>query len=79
MCACVCARVIECGHVLSNRRYLNAYGTFQDAHTLLTVNRRNKEKTITAEKFVIATGGTPSFPLPCVTISRFHPICTCQA
>lgn len=45
-----------------NVTYLNAYGTFQDAHTLMTVNRRNKEKVITSEKFVIATGGRPSFP-----------------
>ncbi|XP_068207855.1 thioredoxin reductase 1, cytoplasmic [Palaemon carinicauda] len=42
--------------------YVNAYATFVDAHTLHTVDRRGKEKAITADKFLIATGGRPRYP-----------------
>lgn len=42
--------------------YLNAYATFVDDHTLKTVDRRGKEKTITADKFLLATGGRPRYP-----------------
>ncbi|KAK7063284.1 thioredoxin reductase [Halocaridina rubra] len=42
--------------------YLNAYATFTDPHTLKTVDRRGKEKIITADKFVLATGGRPRYP-----------------
>jgi len=41
--------------------YLNAYATFEDEHTLKTVDRRGKEKIITADKFLIATGGRPRY------------------
>lgn len=42
--------------------YLNAFGTFVDPHTLSTVDRRGREKTITADKFVVAVGGRPRYP-----------------
>lgn len=45
--------------------YLNAYGTLVDAHTIKTVNKRNKEDTITARYIVIATGGRPAYPDDC--------------
>lgn len=43
-------------------KYLNAYGTFVDAHTMKTVDKKGKEATITAQTFVIATGGRPLYP-----------------
>merc|ERR1719318_311877 len=42
--------------------YINAYAKFTDPHTLHTVDRRGKERTITANKFVIAVGGRPRYP-----------------
>jgi len=42
--------------------YVNAYGTFTDPHTLKTVDRRGREKTITSNNFIIATGGRPRYP-----------------
>jgi len=42
--------------------YVNAFAKFTDAHTLHTVDRRGKERTITADKFVIAVGGRPRYP-----------------
>ncbi|XP_071514079.1 thioredoxin reductase 1, cytoplasmic [Panulirus ornatus] len=42
--------------------YLNAYAEFMDSHTLKTVDRRGKEKVITADKFILATGGRPRYP-----------------
>ncbi|XP_042872148.1 thioredoxin reductase 1, cytoplasmic-like [Penaeus japonicus] len=42
--------------------YLNAYATFVDEHTLKTVDRRGKEKTLTSDKFMVATGGRPRYP-----------------
>jgi pyruvate/2-oxoglutarate dehydrogenase complex dihydrolipoamide dehydrogenase (E3) component len=41
--------------------YLNAYGTFVDAHTIRTVNKKNEESIITAKNVVIATGGKRSY------------------
>lgn len=45
-----------------NVAYINAYGTFVDAHTLKTVNKRGKETTITADKIILAPGGRPRYP-----------------
>lgn len=45
-----------------NVTYINAYGSFLDPHTLNTVNKRKQVKVITSDKFVIATGGRPSYP-----------------
>jgi glutaredoxin len=42
--------------------YLNEYAEFVDAHTLKTVNKKGKEKTLTSDKFIIATGGRPRYP-----------------
>eukprot|EP00730_Choanoeca_flexa_P019547 TRINITY_DN9554_c0_g1_i1.p1 TRINITY_DN9554_c0_g1~~TRINITY_DN9554_c0_g1_i1.p1 ORF type:complete len:501 (+),score=142.90 TRINITY_DN9554_c0_g1_i1:42-1544(+) len=42
--------------------YLNAYGTFVDAHTIHTVNKRGKEATITADQIILAPGGRPRYP-----------------
>lgn len=42
--------------------YLNAYSTFIDSHTLKTVDRRGKEKIVTADKFLLAMGGRPRYP-----------------
>lgn len=42
--------------------YLNEYAEFVDDHTLKTTNKKGKEKTITAEKFILATGGRPKYP-----------------
>jgi pyruvate/2-oxoglutarate dehydrogenase complex dihydrolipoamide dehydrogenase (E3) component len=40
-------------------KYLNEYASFVDPHTLKTVDKKGKEKTITADKFIIAVGGRP--------------------
>lgn len=42
--------------------YLNEYAEFVDEHTLKTTNKKGKEKTVTAQKFIIATGGRPKYP-----------------
>lgn len=43
-------------------KYFNAFGSFVDAHTVKTVDKRNREKLITSKYFVIATGGRPMLP-----------------
>jgi len=42
--------------------YLNEYAEFVDEHTLKTTNKKGKEKTVTAGKFILATGGRPRYP-----------------
>jgi len=42
--------------------YLNEYAEFVDANTLRTVNKKGKERTVTAQKFILATGGRPKYP-----------------
>jgi len=42
--------------------YVNAYAKFTDPHTIQTVDKRGKEKTITADKFLVAVGGRPRYP-----------------
>jgi thioredoxin reductase (NADPH) len=44
-----------------NVTYLNAYGAFVDPHTITATKKNGKEETITADKFVIAVGGRPSY------------------
>merc|ERR1711892_541485 len=39
--------------------YLNEFAEFVDEHKLKTVNKKGKEKEVTADKFIIATGGRP--------------------
>lgn len=45
-----------------NVTYFNAYGTLIDAHTIKTVNKRDKETIITADKILLAPGGRPRYP-----------------
>ena len=42
--------------------YLNEYATFVDKNTIKTTNKKGVEKTVTAAKFIIATGGRPRYP-----------------
>ncbi|XP_065176831.1 thioredoxin reductase 2, mitochondrial-like [Sycon ciliatum] len=42
--------------------YINAYGTFSDAHTVRAVDKRQNERRITADHFVVAVGGRPQYP-----------------
>ena len=42
--------------------YLNEYAEFVDANTLRTVNKKGKERTVTAQQFILATGGRPKYP-----------------
>ncbi|XP_037070090.1 thioredoxin reductase 1, cytoplasmic-like [Pollicipes pollicipes] len=42
--------------------YLNAYAEFVDAHTLRTVDKKSRERLITAKHVVLATGGRPRLP-----------------
>merc|ERR1712128_234558 len=42
--------------------YLDEYAEFVDEHTLKTTNKKGKEKTVTAGKFILATGGRPRYP-----------------
>merc|ERR1719348_1939899 len=42
--------------------YLNEYAQFVDGNTLRTVNKKGKERTVTAQKFILATGGRPKYP-----------------
>lgn len=41
--------------------YINAYGTFEDPHTILCTKKNGKTQTITADKIVIAVGGRPKY------------------
>jgi len=43
-------------------KYFNAYATFTDPHTVVAVDKKGKETTITADQFVIAVGGRPRYP-----------------
>eukprot|EP01135_Chromosphaera_perkinsii_P004544 Nk52_evm14s288 gene=Nk52_evmTU14s288 len=43
-------------------KYLNAYGSLIDNHTIKTVDKKNKEATITSKYIAIATGGRPTIP-----------------
>lgn len=43
-------------------KYLNAYATFVDAHTVEAVDKKGKKTIITADQFVVATGGRPRYP-----------------
>jgi len=44
-----------------NVEYINAYGSFVDPHTITATKKNGKVQTITADKFVIAVGGRPSY------------------
>jgi len=45
-----------------NVTYYNEYATFVDKHTVKSVNKRGAERTVTADKFVLAMGGRPNYP-----------------
>lgn len=45
-----------------NVQYYNEYATFVDKNTIKSVNRRGQERTVTADKFVLAMGGRPNYP-----------------
>jgi thioredoxin reductase (NADPH) len=45
----------------NNVTYLNAYGAFVDPHTITATKKNGKVETLTADKFVIAVGGRPSY------------------
>ncbi|XP_054271321.1 thioredoxin reductase 1, mitochondrial-like isoform X2 [Macrosteles quadrilineatus] len=42
--------------------YVNGHGEFVDDHTMLARLKNGKERTLTADKFVIAVGGRPNYP-----------------
>jgi len=42
--------------------YLNEYARFVDKNTIKTTNKKGVEKTVTAAKFILATGGRPRYP-----------------
>jgi len=42
--------------------YLNEYAKFVDKNTIKTVNKKGVEKTVTANTFILATGGRPRYP-----------------
>ena len=43
-------------------KYVNAYATLADAHTIQLDNGKGGIEKVTAEKIVIAVGGRPSYP-----------------
>ena len=45
----------------NNVTYMNAYGAFVDPHTITATKKNGKVETLTADKFVIAVGGRPSY------------------
>ncbi|XP_014483071.1 PREDICTED: thioredoxin reductase 1, mitochondrial isoform X2 [Dinoponera quadriceps] len=42
--------------------YINAYGHFKDAHTVVGITKKGEEKVITAQNILIAVGGRPRYP-----------------
>jgi thioredoxin reductase (NADPH) len=42
--------------------YLNEYASFEGTNAVKTVNKKGVAKTVTAEKFILATGGRPKYP-----------------
>ena len=43
-------------------KYLNEYAEFINNHTIKTTNKKGEERTVTAAKFILATGGRPRYP-----------------
>merc|ERR1719502_142048 len=43
-------------------KYYNAFATFKDEKTVVCVDKKGKETIVTADNFVIATGGRPRYP-----------------
>ena len=42
--------------------YLNEYASFEGPNTVKTVNKKGVAKSVTAAKFILATGGRPKYP-----------------
>ncbi len=49
-CACLLAQ------------YMNAKGSFQDAHTVIAEEKNGNKTTLTADRIVVAVGGRPKYP-----------------
>jgi len=45
----------------ANVKYINAFGTLVDAHTIECTDKSGKTSTITADKIVLAVGGRPKY------------------
>jgi pyruvate/2-oxoglutarate dehydrogenase complex dihydrolipoamide dehydrogenase (E3) component len=43
-------------------KYFNSYAKFVDAHTVELTDKKGNVVKVTADKFVIAVGGRPSYP-----------------
>lgn len=43
-------------------QYLNCYGTFLEGHKIKAVDKKGKEKLLTAANFIVATGERPRYP-----------------
>lgn len=43
-------------------KYINSYATFVDPHTVSLDNGKGKVEQVTANRFIIAVGGRPSYP-----------------
>uniref|UniRef100_A0A7S2NDE8 thioredoxin-disulfide reductase (NADPH) n=1 Tax=Haptolina brevifila TaxID=156173 RepID=A0A7S2NDE8_9EUKA len=49
--------------LMSNQvKYLNAFATFLDPHTVQAVDKKGKITHVTADQFVVCTGGRPRYP-----------------
>lgn len=48
--------------VFRNITYVNGKGSFIDDHTVLSVNKKGKEKALRGKNIVIAVGGRPKYP-----------------
>jgi thioredoxin reductase (NADPH) len=46
----------------ANVTYLNEFAEFVDDHTILTTNKKSKQRQITSKEFLIAVGGRPRYP-----------------
>ncbi|CAG2121752.1 unnamed protein product, partial [Medioppia subpectinata] len=51
--------------------YINAFGCFVDSHTIKCVDKKAKETTLTADKFIIAVGERPRYPTDCPGVKEF--------
>ena len=45
-----------------NVKYFNELASFTGPNTIKAVNKKGEEKTVTAAKFILATGGRPIYP-----------------
>ena len=45
-----------------NVKYFNELASFTGPNTIKTINKKGEEKSVTADKFILATGGRPVYP-----------------